>query len=175
VPKIDSITALGRLLRDGLLRDVYAAQPAQTIQTLDVAESERIALLNLCPKELEAQAQVLLRKRFEIVSKLIPQTCANLGNHAWPLFAEYARSSWPSGAAAVVMDADQFCRFLVPARQLSVSRSEKNRINFCLGKKKMAVHSATDLLIRNRPRKGIQVFLRRNPSTWSEYVIYFAL
>ena len=173
--QIDYITALGRLLRDGQLRDAYATQPAQTIQTLDVAASERAALLNLSPEDLEAQAQVLLRKRFEIISKLIPQTCANLGHHAWPLFAEYARSSWPSGAAAEVVDADRFCRFLLTARQLSVSRSEKNRINFCLGKKKMAIHSATDLLIRNRPRKGIQVFLRRNPSTWSEYVIYFAL
>src|SRR5947209_20154994 len=75
----DFITTLGRLLRDGNLRDAFAANAAATADFLGLSDAERSAFLSLKPDDLEFQARVLLRKRFEAVQRLLPLTCASLG------------------------------------------------------------------------------------------------
>jgi len=171
---IDSVTALGRLLRDGALRDAYAAQPAQTIQDMDVLEADRATLLNLNTEDLEAQASVLLRKRFESISRLLPQTCARLRDEAWPSFAEYSRRWWPPREPAGVIDANQFFRHLEAKGKSVTPKSERNRIHFGLSHRRFAIYLTPDLFIRNRVRMGVQIFLRRSPAMWREYVIYCA-
>src|SRR6516164_7853612 len=108
VDKIDFITAFGRLLRDGSLRDAYAKDRLGTADRMGVAIEERPVWLALNQADLEFQAEVLLRKRFETVSRLIPQTISNAGARAWPLFADYARKIWPDAEPLEVDDAKQF-------------------------------------------------------------------
>jgi hypothetical protein len=172
---ISSITALGRLLRDGSLRDLYGVQPEETIRKLNVIESEIAPLLNLDTEDLEAQAEVLLRKRYASVRRWIPQTCEDLGNVAWPFFLEYGRCSWLSTGDSALEDADRFCAHLLTEHGCAVALCEKNRIAFCLGKKTFAIHLVTRLFVRNKRRAGIQVLLRRRGSSVSEYVLYFSL
>src|SRR5437868_1509450 len=86
VDQIDFVTAFGRLLRDGSLRDAYAQDPLRTTECLGMRAEDRPALLGLNPEHLELQAEVLLRKRFDALSRLIPRTIENAGERAWPLF-----------------------------------------------------------------------------------------
>ena len=170
--EINSITALGRLLRDGSLRDRYAIRPEKTIRELNVVESEVGTLLKLNPDDLEAQADVLLRKRYEAVLRLIPQTCKTLGREAWPVFADYARCCWPPEENSAPKDARRFCEHLLKKRQFIAPQNERNRIAFRLGKKRVAIHVVKNLVIGNRLRTGFQVFFRGEAS-WSEHVIYY--
>src|SRR6266404_7131046 len=85
-----------RLLRDGPLRDAYARDPLRTAECLGVPMEDRPELIALRPEDLEFQAEVLLRKRFEAISRLVPQTIANAGARGWLLFSAYAREIWPT-------------------------------------------------------------------------------
>jgi len=174
VPEIDSITALGRLLRDGSLRDAYAAQPSQTVDTMGVTQTQRAALLDLKAEDLEFQAQVLLRKRFQTVSALIPLTCSSLGESAWARFIEYARNYWPAGNQMEVFDARDFVRHLWEKHGASVALSEVNRIRFALGTRRISFHFLKRIRLRNRERRAVQVFVRLASGRWNEYLIYFS-
>src|SRR5262245_61787810 len=136
--QIDFTTALGRLLRDGALRDAFHSAPLSAIQSLNVFEAECPSLLNLNPVDLEFQAQILLRKRFEAVARLLPQTCSNLGVSAWPAFAEYARDYWPEGQLNPSYDAQSFADRLL-SRGEPVCIAERNRLRFALGGKRAAL------------------------------------
>src|SRR5262245_20399288 len=70
VAKTDFTTAFARLLRDGPLRDAYARDPHSALDALDLDPSERAALVTIGPQDLELQAEVFLRKRFESLSRL---------------------------------------------------------------------------------------------------------
>ena len=173
--QIDFITALGRLLRDGALRDAYASSPQQTVGTLDVEEPARGALLSLSAEDLEFQARVLLRKRFDTVSCLLPETCARLGDRAWPSFVAYARFSWPRTQEPETLDAQNFLRWLARNRSALVSARERNRINFLSCRKRVAVHLVRDVVVRSRKRRGLQILLRSTSSQCRECVVYFEL
>ena len=84
---IDFVTALGRVLHDGSLRDAFVADPVAFVRGLGLAEADRDRFLRLVPADLEFQARVLLRKRFVLVRDILPRTCENLGDEAWPEFA----------------------------------------------------------------------------------------
>jgi hypothetical protein len=174
VPEIDSITALGRLLRDGSLRDAYAAQPSQTVDTMCVTQTQRAALLDLKAEDLEFQAQVLLRKRYQTVSALIPLTCSSFGESAWACFMEYARDHWPAGNQIEVLDARDFVQHLRQKHGASVAHSETNRIRFALGMKRISFHFLKRIRLRNRERRAVQVFLRLASGRWNEYLFYFS-
>ena len=175
MPEIDSITALGRLLRDGSLRDAYAAQPSQTVDTLGVPPAQRGALLDLKTEDLEFQAQVLLRKRFQTVLALIPLTCSSLGESAWARFIEYARDHWPAGNQMEVLDARDFVQYLREKHGATIAISETNRIRFALGTRCISFHFLKRIRLRNRERCAVQVFLRLASDQWNEYLFYFSL
>ena len=175
MPQLDFITAFGRLLRDGALRDAYSISPAAALDYLDVRAPERLALLTLNPEDLEAQARVLLRKRFEIVKHLIPQTCSNLADQAWPQFAGYSRSNWPSDPTASAIDAQQFLAHLQQSYPELISTAEENRVRFALGTKRLSIHLVPRLVICRRTRPCLQLFVRWTESRWCEYVFYLAL
>src|SRR5580658_6887219 len=105
MPVIDFTAALGRLLRDGALRDALAADPRALVARLGVRASDQPALLQLAPDDLEFQARVLLRKRFDSLRRILPETCARLGDEAWSSFYSYARLEWPSGDDPATLDA----------------------------------------------------------------------
>jgi len=175
VPQPDFITAFGRLLRDGALRDAYAISPAAALDHLNVQEAERSALANLNLEDLEAQARVLLRKRFEIVQHLIPQTCSNLADQAWPQFAGYSRSNWPSDPTASAIDAQQFLAHLQQSYPELISTAEENRVRFALGTKRVSLHFLPHFVICRLTRPCLQLFVRWTESRWCEYVFYLAL
>ena len=170
--KIDFITAFGRLLRDGSLRDAYAKDPFSTADSLGVAIEERPAWLALNQDDLEFQAEVLLRKRFEAVSRLIPQTVANAGARAWPLFAEYARKIWPDADPPEVDDANRFCIRLDSMPDSFVPADERNRVRFAAGNASFAVHFVPNASVRNRRRPCLQIFLRTTGQAWREVLLY---
>ena len=64
---IDFITALGRVLQDGALRDAFALDPLALARRLDLRERDQPLFLQLDPADLEFQARVLVRKRFVLV------------------------------------------------------------------------------------------------------------
>jgi hypothetical protein len=174
MPEIDFITALGRLLRDGSLRDAYAAQPSQTVDTLGVTQTQRAALLGLKAEDLEFQAQVLLRKRFQTVSALIPLTCSSFGESGWARFMEYARDHWPVGNPMEVLDARDFVQHLREKHGATIDLSETNRIHFALGTRRISLHFLKRIWLRNRERRAVQVFLRLASGRWNEYLFYFS-
>jgi hypothetical protein len=172
VPQTDFVTALGRLLRDGVARDAYRADPARTIERLELAEAERALLLNLDADDLEFQAEVLLRKRFEAISRVIPQTLANLGEDAWPAFVKYARNFWPVCQKMAAQDAGGFFEHLRTHRPAVICGREANRIRFALGHRRIEAH-LRDMHVRGRVRKCLQLFFRWR-SGWSEHAFYLA-
>jgi len=168
VPAIDFITAFGRLLRDASLRHAYASDPLGTAENIGLPIESRSAWLALDPTDLEFQAEVLLRKRFEAVSQLIPQTIANAGARAWPLFAEYARHVWPGGEPVELDDARGFCSHLESLQNGFIQTEERNRVRFAAGNSRVAFHQVADAFIRHRRRPCLQVFLRTTGRAWHE-------
>jgi hypothetical protein len=124
---IDFTTALGRLLRDGTRRDSFRANASSAADELNVRAEDRAAFIALSPTDLDAQADVLLRKRLEHVKRLTPELCAKLAGYVWPHFRVYARSQWPEDANR---DALHFCEHVLLKDAQTVSRAELNRSSF---------------------------------------------
>lgn len=174
--RIDFVTALGRLLRDGPLRDAFARNALSTSERLGVSIEDRPTLLALDPAELESQAGVLLRKRFEAVSRLIPQTIANTGGLSWPLFAAYSRAFWPTRHPAELHDAQEFCVYLSRCNGSAISSRERNRLRFATGDSHFAVHLVSGEVVRTRRRRPcLQFLVRSGGRRWREMLIYLGL
>ena len=90
--EIDFVTALGRLLRDGNLRAAFTANPQGIANQINLRAHDCLLFVKLIPADLEFQAHILLRKRFELVQQLLPETGRRTGEHFWNLFYEYART-----------------------------------------------------------------------------------
>ena len=172
---VDFITALGRLLRDGALRDALAAQPRAVAAQLGVLASDRAALLELDQEDLEFQARVLLRKRLDAVRRVIPQTCRQLDTQAWPNFLRYARTTWADGENPTAQDAFGFCRFLEQRNASALCPAEWHRLQFALSKQRFAIHRVRWRTKQGKTRPALQFLLRPAPNRWREWLIYFAV
>lgn len=172
---IDLITALGRLLQHGPLRDAFTADPVATATKLAVLESDRAAFIQLAPDDIEYQARVLLRKRFGEIRRAIPSTCVQLGEKAWAIFHEYARAHWPATSRSMACDAYGFCQFLLKHQPDSLCRHEWNRVRFANGNNRLAVHFVRRLPIRNSPRCALQLLVRNRGGRWHEFALYLGL
>lgn len=175
VGKIDFITALGRLLRDGNLRDAFAASAETVAGQINLCRNDWPVFLQLVPEDLEFQARILLRKRLELVRQLLPETARRLGEDFWPSFLKYSRASWPSEPRAAVQDSFQFCQRLMRQHSQLVSKSEWNRLRFALSKNHLAIHCAFVETMRGRARPQIQIFFRGRSQRWREFIICFGL
>jgi len=173
----DLITATGRLLRDGKLRDAFAVAPAAVAGELGVREADQSMLLALAPADLEAQARVLLRKRFGLVRRLLPMTCARLGDQAWPAFFAWGREGWPEGEEAGYRDADEYAQRLAANRPEAICRPEWNRVRFALGSRRLALHWLRELpnSVHRRSRWGCQILVRGRVEGWHEFVVFLGL
>jgi hypothetical protein len=167
---IDFITAFGRLLRDGALRDAFAADPDAVVQQIGLQERDRPVFMQLRPADLEFQARILLRKRFEVLRPTLPRTYRNLGGNAWVEFQRYART----GGAAGKDEAIAFCQHLRQVRPEALCLVEVNRCAFVHGPRRVAVHFVLAPIGGDRRRPGVQVFLRRRPDRWHEWLVYFS-
>ena len=169
---IDFVTALARLLQSGTLRDEFVANAAGVSRRLGVRPSDREMFLQLAPVELEAQAVVLLRKRFDLVRRWLARTCRSLGNEAWPMFQAYSRTTWPQAKSHAANDAKGFCAMIDANRPAALCRIEFHRVHFLCGENRWSVCFLHAVPVRPGFRPGLQIFLRHRRGRWHEWVIF---
>ncbi|MEO6036632.1 MAG: hypothetical protein ABIQ35_15385 [Verrucomicrobiota bacterium] len=172
---IDFITAFGQLLRDGSLRDAFAANPQMVAAQMNLRNDDLPALLQLIPEDLEFQARVLLSKRLDVVRRIVPETCRRLAATEWPAFHAYARSHWPNEADAIGRDAHNFCRHLKQANLQSICQAEWNRLEFAFSERRFAIHHVERRITDNKSKTSFQIFLRTRRPRWHEIRFYFGL
>jgi len=170
VPTIDFITALGRVLYDGAMRDAFVRDAGAFMESINLRESDRAAFLRLSPADLEIQARILLRKRFELVRRISPRTCQTLGPSAWNHFVVSCRSGSSRETEGAAQDANQFFAHLVRVQPASIYEAELNRSRFSNAQRRAAVH----LIKRseNQWLPAIQLLIRLRPQGWREWQIY---
>ena len=168
----DFITAFGRLLRDGALRDRLAANPEAAAEQADLSPNDWPAWRQLVPAEVEFQAGVLLRKRLELVRPLLPETCRRLGDNLWPAFQAYARYHWPTATNPKWEDALEFCTRLTRQHPGLVYAAERNRLEFARSGRRIALYRTILKTARQPVRPGVQLFLRSRKNGWREISFY---
>lgn len=174
---VDFITALGRLLNDGAQRDAFAEDATAFVQDIGLRESDRAAFVRLAVPDLEFQAQVLLRKRFERVAAALPRTCELLGDVAWPQFLRQARSrsSGETTSAGSKGDALAFAVELARRRHPALQRQEFNRARFACGAQWFAVHVTDGVPVSHdlpAAKMGVQILLRSPRGRCHEWFAY---
>ena len=172
---VDFITALCRLLHDGKLRDEFASHPAATALRLGVRASDRTVFLQLSPDDLEFQARILLRKRFDLIRRILPRTCTQLGTQAWSEFLHYSRTALLTTAKPIAEDAVGFCRHLAAAKPRTVSPVERNRARFVLSSRRFTCQVVGAIPFHKKRYPGIQFFLRSRSDRWHEWLIRFGI
>ena len=175
MPAIDFITAFGRLLREGSLRDAFVVNPQAVVARLNLTDDQRVALLQLIPEDLEFQARVLLRKRLDIVRRIVPKSCRRLGMDEWKLFNEYARSRWDKETDTPVRDAYYFCCHIEQTGPHAVEPAEWNRLRFLLGGKRFV----TSFVRRNScgitQWPALQILIRGHRNRRHEFILSIKL
>ena len=166
--------AFGRLLRDGALRDAFAADPRAVAQTIQLRAADVPAWLQLVPGDVELQSEVLLRKRLDLVKYFAPATCRRLGDQLWPAFKAYARTCWPPVRSAKMMDAHAFCLHLRSHPSAPVEASEWNRLEFALSQRQADWHWTSLPVANRKTRRGLQCFWRGPGTRWREFFFYLA-
>ena len=174
MPEIDFSTALARLLRDAPLREQFARDPARVAGQLQVRATEQAVFAALSAEDIEIQAAILLRKRFEAVRGLIPATMARLGARAWDCFHAHARGHWPEAPAMAISDTQTFCAHLADTQPAALCPIEMNRLHFHRNRQAIAVHFVREFRVGGRTHAALQVLLRRGRG-WTEHALYFAL
>ena len=175
MPATDFISVFGRLLREGALRDAFAADPRAVADNMGLGESDHLALLRLCPNDLEFQARVLINKRFDTVRKMLPETCVLLGENARPAFHRYAREYWPSIENQTVDDADKFCAFLDRQFPVGFRKAEWNRVRFARSGARLALHWVRRTSPGNASCPAVQILFRIRAGAWREIFLYIKI
>lgn len=176
---IDFITALGRLLQDGALRDAFSKDRHALAERMNVADTDRTLFLQLVPADLEFQARVLLRKRFDLVRQRLPGTCQELdrggANASWEEFQSYGRTQMPTAKDPGAEDILGFCRHLQTSHPQALCPEEFNRVHFAYSHRPGALHLVKRMLVRGRRHGGLQIFLRYPSGRWHEWRLGFGL
>lgn len=169
----DFTSALAQLLQDGELRDLFRRDPQAAADRLRLDPENRKVIVGLSASNLEAQAEVLLRKRFEQVLAFAPETCAKLPEGGWHEFRAYARFNWPGEGGGGAVDARDFSRNLL-ANGKPIFAPEFVRLEFLCGNAPFAVRFINGYPANGKPRAALQIFLRRR-NGWREWVFVFRL
>jgi hypothetical protein len=103
---------LARLYTDRALREGFFADPVGAAAAAGLDPDDAAVLAQLAPAQVRFFARSLQRKRLGEVAKLLPATCAALGERFAPLFFRYAEASIPGGSAKHQADALAFCAYL---------------------------------------------------------------
>ena len=165
--EIDLTTALGRLLRDTSLRDSFSRDPHAVAVEIGIRDCDYKTFVELSSVEIEHQSLTLLQKRFHEIQKLAPLTCGLVGTRAWGSFISHASAYWPEGHNRHVLDALGFCE-----RISGRCRSELNRLQFALRKRRFAIHAVKNFKIGARERAALQILRRLDNGTITEYSVF---
>ena len=155
--------ALGRLLTDGSLRDQFATDPDAAISSLCEDALVRADLVALKVEELEIQAEVLLRKRFELIRRILPGLVCRLETKAWPLFRQYGRVCW----LPAPHDALRFAEYARSENPGEMGEREINCMRFTLEE---SVRVRFHWITKGRIPPVLQILVRSTKSSWREYV-----
>lgn len=170
----DPTSVLARLLSDPSLRSAFARDRAGVLYSLGVVdEPQRAALLSLRPGQLEAQALVLLGKRFHAVAAMLPRTMERLGEQARERFHAHAQAFWPTGHRRHLDDAVAFGAFLARRHPGYLDVAEWNRARFDAGSCKVRVHLASVRMPDAAPRRAVQLLVRRRGGGSRCWLVYF--
>lgn len=165
--EIDFVTALGRLLHDGRLREAFREDRTRVVEALNVRAADCRAVLALAVDEVEFQARLLLRKRLNAIQRFIPITCKQLGDGLWTTFVDYSNGiSSPSSATA---DAYCFSKYVAEAVPAAMCSSEVNRLRFATGRSRFCVRFTPDAGASMLGGRALQVFVRWSDSGWKEW------
>jgi hypothetical protein len=157
---IDLTSALARLLSDASLRNDFVRDPTGVAHVLDVAESHRVTFCSMQAEQLEAQARVLVGKRFHAVGSLLPRTFARLGDRARDLFEAHAASFWPTGHRRHLEDAAAFGDFIAARNPGFADVAELNRLRFLSDNGRVRFHFVGVRVPGPRPRRAVQLLYR---------------
>lgn len=175
VEATDFITAFGRLLLDGNLRDMFAVNPQAAAEKVQLRPVDCPTWLRLVPEDVEFQANILLRKRLDLVKFFTPETCRQLGEKLWVAFRDYARVNWPPDGSAKISDSFHFCHHLKKQIPEVVVAAEWNRLDFAFSKQKTALHWIHTSAPNGSARRGLQFFFRGKDKRWLEFFFHLGL
>ena len=170
VAAIDFITALGRVLHDGALRDAFTADAGTFVREIELRENDQPAFLRLAPADLEIQARVLLRKRFDLVRSHLPMTCREMGKGAWDAFANYGRACVPKTKDSIAEDALYFSQYVGKTQPEFLCAVELNRCRFACEQRRLSIHVVSG--IRKKWLPSLQVLIRRDTTRWMEWRVF---
>lgn len=168
---IELTEALARLLSDAPLRRDFARDPAGMARALEVAEAHRAAFCSMRGEQLDAQAAVLVGKRFHEVAALLPRTFERLGDAARTLFGAHAETFWPTGHRRHIEDAVAFGEFIIERNPAFADVAELNRLRFLSGGRWVRFHFVGVRVPGPRPRRALQV-LYRTPADVRSWLLH---
>lgn len=151
------MTGLARLLSDSALRRGFARDRGALATELRIRSSDRPVFLQLSLEDLEFQAGILLRKRFEPIQTLIPLTLSSLPENGWPLFRKYASVAGRKDCSP--QDAFDFLLFL-KENGAAVNSSERSRIELLRSSKRFALKLSRGVLSSGLRRTLISLHVR---------------
>lgn len=163
--QLDAVSVLGRLLKDRMLRMRFADDRKSVIHELGITESDTGFFHGLDLRQLDSQADSLIRKRAAEVARLIPSTWACLGSgHEIPSeFRQYVNEAdWPEGHRRHLIDATQFCQFLHERSAAEYLASEHHWVAFQAGNQRFSFRLLKDICVSGEKRWGAQFCFRRN-------------
>ena len=177
---------LGQLLSDAALRQAFRENAAAASSHFALAPEDRAALLELSPDELDHQADILLRKRLDIIRHLIPITCARLGTGLWDHFAAFAKRpdarDEPSAKVIRLFRPDRdghrtlpeaalaFLRELEHVCPEAVCAAEQNRFRFVASQARCRLHGITERTSGRWQVPALQVLWRWR-GRWWEWIV----
>jgi hypothetical protein len=163
VNQLDAVRAMGLLLRDRELRLRFENDRKAIIKELNIAPGQRSYVFGLDLRQLDAQAESLIRKRRAEVAHLVPKTWFRLGSEAHLQFRQYVdHSPWPEGHRRHLVDASMFCQFLRNNTASEYLRSEHHWVSFLANDRSFSVRLLDDLVVLGRERWAVQFCVRWN-------------
>lgn len=164
------VSLLARLLSDGALRQQFIAQRQVFLDSVNLSAGERQMFEQIDTAQLHTQAELLIKKRFREINKIIPLTLRKLGKGAYGLFSEYAEHHWPDSHRRHEQDAASFCAYLIQSAK-TLNQSEWNRMRFVLKRRRWGLGVASDARVRGRATVVMQLLLRykNRPREWRLY------
>lgn len=160
--QIDYVSAIAQLLSNITLRRAFRSDPEVTARKMQVCQHDLPELIKLNADALDAQADVLIRKRLHETAQRLPMTRAALGEEFDRRFSAFAEQYWPTSHRRHDLDAATFAAELIQQRVQGVCRTELNSVRFAARKTSWPrIHLGAHVLRRGRKHRTLQLLYQR--------------